>query len=289
MRRHTGPMLGAHQSIEGGLHKAIKRGQQATCDTIQIFNKSSMQWRAHRLLKAETNRFFGLIEETGVTVACSHTSYLINLASPQRGLNRRSYLSLRGEVKRCNLLQIPNLVLHPGAHVGSGSEAGMDRIAQNLNRLFDEVPDNTVTLCLESTSGAGSVLGGSFEELAYIIDRVDNGDRMGVCLDTCHLFAAGYPLGEPAEYRRTLRQFDTIVGLKRLRILHQNDSLGEFGSHRDRHAHIGEGEIGLEGFRLLVNDRRLRRVPMILETHKSEDLHEDVANLKVLRSLVRGV
>ena len=221
-------------------------------------------------------------------MACSHNSYLINLASPRRGLNRKSYLSLRGEVKRCNRLQIPNLVFHPGAHVGSGAEAGMDRIAENLNRLFDEVPDNTVTLCLEATSGQGSVLGSTFEELAHIIDRVDNSDRMGVCLDTCHLFAAGYPLVEPTEYRRTMRQFDSIVGLDRLKILHLNDSLGKLGSHRDRHAHIGEGEIGLEGFRRFVNDRKLRRVPMILETHKSEDLHEDIANLKALRSLVRG-
>ena len=269
------------------MDKAISRGHQATCDTVQIFNKASHQWRAHRLLKSEIDRYLALIEETGVGVACSHVSYLINLASPRPGLNRKSYLSFRTEVKRCNRLQIPNLVFHPGAHVGSGIEVGLDRIAENLNRLFDEVPENGVTLCLEGTAGAGSVLGSRFEELAYIIDRVDKREQMGVCLDTCHLLAAGYPLVEPDEYRRTMRQFNAIVGLDRLRVLHLNDSQGALGSHRDRHAHIGEGEIGLDGFRHLVSDRRLRRVPMILETHKSEDLHEDIANLKVLRALVR--
>jgi len=287
MARRKGPAFGAHQSIADGVDRAVIRGHQATCDTIQIFSKSSHQWRARRLPKSEIDRYFERIDETGVTVACSHVSYLINLASPQRGLNRKSYLSFRGEVKRCNRLQIPNLVFHPGAHVGSGPESGLERIAQNLNRLFDEVPDNNVTLCLEGTSGSGTVLGSSFEELAGIIDGVDNDEQMGVCLDTCHLFAAGYPLISPSECRRTMRQFDSIVGLSRLRILHLNDSQGELGSHRDRHAHIGEGEIGLDGFRHLVNDRRLRSVPMILETHKSEDLHEDIANLKVLRSLVR--
>ena len=165
----------------------------------------------------------------------------------------------------------------------------MDKIGENLNRLSDQVPDNRVCLCLEATAGQGSNLGYTFEQLAAIIDRVDNRDQMGVCLDTCHIFAAGYPISEPAEYKKTMRQFDQVVGLERLKVLHLNDSKKEFGSRRDRHEHIGDGHIGCDAFRNIVNDRRLARIPMIIETPKEDDLEEDRKNLKVLRSLVKKV
>ena len=280
-------LFGAHESIAGGIFKAVYRGQQATCDTIQIFNKSNNQWRAKKLDDDEIERFFEAIDETGVTVACSHTSYLINIASPDEALNEKSFKSLREEMERCEILKIPHLVMHPGSHVGSGEEVGLDKIAENLNRLFDSLRSNRVVICLEATAGQGSNLGYSFEQLVYIIEKVDNKGQMGVCLDTCHIFTAGYPLTEPKDYKKTMKAFDNIVGLERLKIIHVNDSLKEFASHRDRHEHIGRGFIGLEGFRNLVNDRRLKKIPMILETPKGEDLREDIENLKILRSLVK--
>jgi len=280
-------LLGAHESIAGGIFNAVYRGQQATCDTIQIFNKSNNQWRAKKLDDDEIERFFEAIDETGVTVACSHTSYLINIASPDKALNEKSYKSLREEMERCEILKIPHLVMHPGSHVGSGEETGLDNIAENLNRLFDSLRSNRVVLCLEATAGQGSNLGYRFEQLTHIIDKVDNKPQMGVCLDTCHIFTAGYPLTEPKDYQKTMKAFDNTVGLERLKIIHANDSLKEFASRRDRHEHIGRGFIGLEGFRNLVNDRRFKKIPMILETPKGEDLKEDIENLKILRSLVK--
>lgn len=279
--------FGAHESIAGGVFNAITRGKTATCDTIQMFNKSNNQWRAKVLTDDEVDEFFRQIDETGVTVATSHSSYLINIASPDSALNKKSYLALKEEMERCNRLRIPNLVLHPGAHMGEGEEKGMQRVIKNVNRLFRELKDNRCTLLLETTAGQGTTLGRSFEELAYMINGADDSEYLGVCLDTCHVFAAGYPLSDTKAFKKTIRQFDDVVGLDRLRIIHMNDSKKEFGSHRDRHEHIGKGHIGLDGFRNIVNDRRLKKVPMILETPKGDDLKEDVENLAVLRGLVK--
>jgi deoxyribonuclease-4 len=278
--------FGAHESIAGGVFNAIVRGQQATCDTIQMFNKSNNQWRAKKLEKKEIDEYFRLIKETGVTVSVSHTSYLINIASPDKALNEKSYLSLREEMERCEVLKIPNLVMHPGSHVGSGEQAGLDMIARNVNRLFDDLPHNACTLLMETTAGQGSNLGYAFEQLAYLIDKTEDKDRIGVCLDTCHIFSAGYPITTAKDYRQTMKTFDEVIGLDRLRIIHANDSLRKFGDRKDRHEHIGKGHIGLDGFANFVNDKRLKDVPMILETPKGEDLAEDIENLKVLRSLV---
>ena len=235
---------------------------------------------------AQVTRYFEAIEATGIQVVCSHASYLINLASPDRSLNGKSMRAFRKEVERCNVLGIPNLVFHPGSHVRSGAEAGMRRIARNMNRVLDDIVDNSVTLCLEATAGTGDNLGRTFEELAQIMDMIDDADHVGVCLDTCHIFAAGYGLRSKADYEKTMKSFGDIVGHTRLKIIHVNDSKTEQGSRRDRHEHVGQGHIGLSGFRYLVNDRRLRTVPMILETPKKEDLADDVANLSLLRSLV---
>ncbi len=279
-------IFGAHQSIAGGAFRAVERGKQAGCDTIQMFNKSSNQWRAKPLGASDIDQFLTAIDTTGVTVATSHTSYLINIASPDDTLYEKSFAALKVEMERCEMLKIPTLVLHPGAHVGSGEEAGLGRIAENINRLFDQLGSNSVTLLLESTAGQGSVLGNSFEQLAWIIEKIEDKDHIGVCLDTCHIFAAGYAITEPKEYGATMKKFDEIVGLDRLRIIHMNDSKKEFGSRKDRHEHIGKGEIGMEAFRNFVNDKRLENVPMILETPKGEDLAEDIENLKLLRGLV---
>jgi len=280
-------LFGAHESIAGGVFNAVHRGKQAGCDTIQMFNKSNNQWRAKKLTDTEVQQFLEVIETTGVTVAVSHTSYLINIASPDDTLAEKSLNSLIEEMRRCNLLKIPTLVMHPGSHVGSGEEAGLARITENINRMFASLDSNDVTLLLETTAGQGSNLGYRFEQLAQIIAGVDDKDHLGVCLDTCHVFAAGYPLIDPKDFKKTFKEFNDTIGLDRLRIIHVNDSKREFGSQVDRHEHIGQGHIGLEGFRNLVNDRRLKKIPMILETPKGEDLAEDIENLRVLRGLVK--
>ena len=278
---------GAHESIAGGLSNALSRGRLATCDSIQIFNKSNNQWKAKPLAPEEVDSYFDMIDETGISVACSHTSYLINIASPDSALNKKSYLSLKEEMERCEVLKIPNLVMHPGSHVGSGERKGLNRIARNVNKLFRQLRDNNVTLCLETTAGQGSNLGYSFEQLASIIDQVDDQEHVGVCLDTCHIFAAGYEIRTKKDYHSTMDSFKDQIGFDKLKIIHVNDSKGDLGSRKDRHEHIGKGMIGKEGFRNLVCDRRFSKVPMILETHKEEDLKDDIKNLKVLRSLTK--
>jgi len=281
-------LFGAHESIAGGLFMAVERGHKATCDVIQIFNKSANQWKAKKLDPKEVNRFFGIQKATGVTVVTSHTSYLINIASPKKDLAEKSFESLKDEMKRCKTLRIPNLVMHPGSHVGSGEEAGLKRVAKYTNRLFDELKGNNVTLLFEATAGQGTNLGYKFEHLAYLIDKIDNKKHIGVCLDSCHIFTAGYPLAPFDEYKKTMKAFDDIVGMDQLRIFHINDSKKDIGTKRDRHEQIGEGFIGLEGFRNIVNDKRFENVPLILETPKKEDLFEDIENLKKLRGLVEG-
>jgi deoxyribonuclease-4 len=285
-RKGAGLVLGAHESISGGVFNAVLLGKEAGCDTVQMFNKSSNQWRAKTLGPDEIDQFFKTIADTGVTVSTSHTSYLINIASPDPALNQKSYAALKEEMERCELLKIPNLVMHPGSHVGSGEEAGLDRIADNINKMLNELHDNHVCLLLETTAGQGSNLGSTFEQLAYIREKIEDGAHIGVCLDTCHIFAAGYPITDPADYKKTMKQFDDIVGLDRLRIIHMNDSMKPFASQRDRHEHIGKGCIGLDAFRNIINDPKLRKVPKILETPKGEGIVEDIENLKVLRSLV---
>ncbi len=280
-------LFGAHESISGGVFTAIERGQLATCDTIQMFNKGNNQWKAKKLEQEEIDKFFKAIDDTGVTVSTSHTSYLINIASPDKKLAAVSLKSLTEEMERCNVLKIPSLVMHPGSHVGTGEAEGIKRISDNLNKLFDELENNSVCLLLETTAGQGSHLGYTFEQIAQMIDDVEDKAHIGVCMDTCHIFAAGYAISDPKDYKATMKKFDDVIGLNKLKIIHMNDSMKEFGSKKDRHEHIGKGHIGIEGFRNIVNDKRFSRVPMILETHKEEDLLDDIENLKVLRSLVK--
>jgi len=280
-------IFGAHESIAGGVYKAIERGKEATCDTIQIFNKNNNSWKAAELKPDDVEKYFKLIDELGVTVATSHTSYLINIASPDKALYEKSINSLAEEMERCNVLKVPNLVLHPGSHVGTGEEGGIKRIGKAINKLFKKLKNNECTLLLESTAGQGSHLGYTFEQLAEMIDLVDNQDHIGVCMDTCHIFSAGYPLTDPKDYKKTMKSFNDTVGLDKLNIIHMNDSKKPFGEKKDRHEHIGKGEIGIEAFRNFVNDRRLEKVPMILETPKGDDLKDDIENLKILRGLVK--
>jgi len=274
-------------SIAGGVYNAVIAGKKATCDVIQIFTKQSNQWKAKELTDEEVERFFSEQKETEVKVACAHVSYLINLASPDKELFAKSCDAFRIELERCDRLKIPELVIHPGSHVGSGEETGIKRIAEGINKTLGQLPDGRTSVCLETVAGQGTNLGYNFEQLAQMIDLIEDKKRATVCIDTCHIFAAGYPLQDPKDYKATIKKFNDILGLKLLKIIHFNDSKKPFGSKKDRHEHIGEGELGLEPFRNIMNDRRLNKVPKILETPKSDDLHEDIENLNLLRSLVK--
>lgn len=279
--------LGAHMSIAGGIFNAPGLGQKATCDVIQLFTKSSNQWKAKTLTEEDIQKFFDIQKETGVKAICAHDSYLINLASPDETLHQKSYDAFKIELERCHLLQIPYLVMHPGSHVGSGETAGLKKIAESFNRLFDELPDNKTIVCQETTAGQGTNLGYKFEQLASVVDMVEDKKRMAVCLDTCHIFAAGYPIQDEKDYKKTMKEFNQILGLKNLKVIHINDSKKPFASRVDRHEHIGEGYLGLEPFRHIMNDNRLKKVSKILETPKGDDLKEDIKNLKKLRSLIQ--
>jgi deoxyribonuclease-4 len=280
-------MLGAHVSIARGIHNAPHNGKAASCDVVQIFTRSRNQWRARKLAAQELEKFREAQEETGVKVVCAHDNYLINLASPDRALFRKSCNAFMDEMKRCDLLGIPILVAHPGAHVDSGEKTGLKKITEAFNRIFDRTPDSRVTICLETTAGQGTALGYRFEHLAEILDKVENPGRLAFCLDTCHVFVAGYPIGTKAGYRRTMKAFDDLLGLDRLLVIHMNDAKRELGSRIDRHERIGKGCIGTEPFGFILNDRRLARVPKILETPKASP-RDDRMNLRTLRSLVKG-
>jgi deoxyribonuclease-4 len=280
-------MLGAHVSIAGGLHNAPHNGKAGACEVVQIFTRSRNQWGTRKILSGEVEKFRLAQEETKVRVVCAHDSYLINLASPDKALFRKSWVALLEETRRCDLLGIPFLVAHPGSHVGSGEAQGLNRIAEALNRILDRSPDGTVTICLETTAGQGTSVGHRFEHLAHILDRVENQGRTDICLDTCHIFAAGYPIKTREGYRKTMKAFDDILGLERLRVIHMNDSKKGSGTRVDRHEHIGRGCIGIDPFGFFLNDRRFARVPKILETPK-ESPRDDRRNLKKLRSLVKA-
>ncbi len=283
------PLFGAHMSIAGGHHLAIDAALKYRCDVLQLFTKSSNQWKARDLSDEEAAVFRTKYRESGLRLAIAHDSYLINLASPDELLYRKSVEAFVVEYQRSEQLGLQYLVTHPGSHIDSGEEAGLIRVAKALDEIHRRCPGAKVQVLLETTAGQGSNLGHRFEHLAKILERVKELDRIGVCLDTCHVFAAGYPLAPEREYRQTMREFDRIVGLKRLRAFHLNDSQKPQGSRIDRHAHIGRGCLGLEPFRLLVNDRRFRGHPMILETPKEGTNGRDMdpINLRVLRGLMR--
>ncbi len=284
--------LGAHESIAGGLVQAFERGKRATCETIQIFTKSNRQWRAKPLSEDDVVDFRQRMAEEkasgGIFPVVAHTAYLINVASPKAATWDKSYRALKIELERCETLGIPYLVLHPGSYTQGTEQEGLENVLRALNRLHAETPGFRTMICLESMAGQGTNLGSTFEHLVWLIQEAEQGDRLGVCLDSCHMFAAGYELRTAQGYAATMAEFEHVVGLDRLKCLHLNDSVGELGSQRDRHAHIGEGEIGLSGFAHLVNDPRLADLPGLLETPKSTDLHEDVENLAKLRRLIEA-
>ena len=273
-------------SISGGIDRAVASGIDVGCDTIQLFNKSTNQWAARPFRDEEIEAFKSALTASDIDPVVSHDSYLINLASPEAKMLNKSRDAFLIEMQRCEALGIPYLVMHPGSHLGTGVEEGLTRIAESFDWLHEQTQGYNLTVLLETTAGQGTNLGFRFEQLRSIIDQTADGDRLGVCLDTCHVFAAGYDIREEKGFTDTFDQFDDIIGLDRLKAIHVNDSKKDLGSRVDRHEHIGKGAIGLEGFRLLVNEDRLHHVPMILETPKGKDYAEDKENLAVLRGLI---
>ena len=274
-------------SIAGGLEKALERGKKINCRTIQIFTKSSNQWKAKEITDEDLRRFQSFYAQFHISPVVAHDSYLINLASPDPVLHRKSIESFFNEMERCEKLKIPYLVFHPGAHVGSGEKAGLKKIAQSINILLKRGKGFKVSLLLETTAGQGTSLGYKFEHLAKIIKMVRQKKSIGVCVDTCHIFVAGYDITTKKGYKKTFETFNKLVGLDKLKVFHINDSKKELGSRVDRHEHIGKGFLGLKPFKFLVNDRRFANIPKILETPKGPDLKEDVKNFKVLKRLIK--
>jgi deoxyribonuclease-4 len=281
--------LGAHMSIAGGVHRALERGLSIGCQAVQIFVKNQLRWSAPPLADEEIRAFRELAPRLASVFA--HSAYLINLASPDPAVFARSVAGLADELRRCQVLGIELLVMHPGAHMGSGQEAGIRRLTQGVSQAYDRAEAPGVRLALETTAARGTLLGGRFEELRDMLDGLAGSGSLpaGICLDTCHLFASGYELRSAQGYGRTMAALKRTVGLDCLKAAHLNDSEGGLGSGVDRHAYIGAGRIGTAGFRHLLGDRRLRELPGVLETPKSEDLHEDVENLERLRRLARRV
>jgi deoxyribonuclease IV len=278
--------LGAHMSVAGGHERAIDRALACEMTACQIFTKNANQWNAKPIASDAAQRFRDRWSESGMKGLVAHDSYLINIASGDDALWEKSRLAFREELDRCDLLGVPYLVTHPGAHLGAGPDAGIARVVEAIDRIHDERPDGKAVILIETTAGQGTTLGRSFEEIAAIVGGVADQTRIAVCLDTCHVFAAGYDLRDEASYAATMDAFDRIVGLNRLKAIHLNDSKKGLGSHVDRHTHIGEGELGLEPFRFLLNDARLAGLPGILETPKGDDDADDKRNMATLRGLI---
>jgi deoxyribonuclease-4 len=282
--RQSKILLGAHMSIGGGVHMAIERACSINCTAMQIFVKNNMQWFARPLVKEEIRAFLNH-RRAELASVFAHANYLINLAATNPQFHANSLRALSEELTRADQLELPFLVLHPGAHLGMGEEAGLEKIIASLDRVLAGIPKVKTRIALETTAGQGSCLGDKFEHFAHIISCVREPQRLCVCLDTAHVFAAGYDIGSEAATRKMLAQFDRTIGLDRLVAIHVNDSKTTRGSRVDRHEHIGKGRIGLDAFRFIMRDRRLRKIPKVLETPKGKDLAQDVINLSTLRAL----
>ncbi len=282
------PYLGAHMSIAGGIQFAFDRLEQIGGNALQIFTTNHRRWRADKPGAEQIELFRSRWRQLGRLPVAAHDIYLINLAAKDELILSMSIAAFAEELKRCNNLGVAYLVMHPGAHVGEGTEAGLIRFVKNLDRAIEISGVETVSVLIENTAGQGSNLGSSFEEISFILRNSRFGSTMGVCYDTSHGFAAGYDMRCEQTYGRTFSKFDEEIGIDRLRFFHLNDSKRQLGSRVDRHEHIGKGKIGLNGFRLLLNDPRFRNRPMVLETPKGKDLREDKMNMRVLRSLVKS-
>lgn len=281
-------MYGSHLSIAGGMQNALYEAQRLGMDCVQVFTKNQRQWRVPPLTDEQVRLWHEALRETKIKCTVSHDSYLINPATPDAANRKRSIDLFRDELERCEALGIPWLVAHPGAHLGSGEDAGLERVAAALNQLHGELPGYAVVTCLEVTAGQGTGLGARFEHLKRIIDLTDRPERVAVCLDTAHMLEAGYDLTSAGGARGVLAELDSVLGLERVRVIHMNDSKTPRGSRVDRHAHIGDGHVSLDAFGVFVRHKLFKKVPKILETAK-EDAPDgrpwDLINLEQLKAL----
>lgn len=275
-------------STGGGVWKALQRGADIGCDIVQIFVKNNMQWFGKPYAPADVDLFAKERAARKCQAVFGHAGYLINLGAPAGDNREKSLQSLLQEIQLATQLEVPFLVLHPGAHLGSGEETGLQQIIDGLNQVFRASKESPVRIALENTAGQGSCLGNRIAHLAAIFDGVEDPKRLGVCLDTAHFFAAGYDIRTKKGWDAALKEVDDLIGFKQILAFHLNDSKTDLGSRVDRHEHIGKGKIGAAAFRHIVNDPRLKKLPGCLETPKSKDLHEDVENLRVLREMVAG-
>lgn len=279
-------LLGAHMSIAGGVSKAFERAQSIDCTCMQIFTRNQNQWQSKPLDVQEIARYQALAQSTGIAPVVAHASYLINIGSPDPALWAKSADALRVELERAEQLDILGVVFHPGSHMNTSEAEGLDRIARGIDHAHAATAGIRTLTLLENTAGQGAHLGYRFEHLAAILAAVDDPSRIGVCFDTCHALTAGYEFRDQDSYARLWDEFDQVVGLERLKVFHFNDTKKDLGSRVDRHTHIGEGFLGLEPFRLILNDARFAALPKILETPKEDDMADDVINLNRLRSLL---
>jgi len=279
-------LLGAHFSISGGLHEALREAKRYGCPALQMFTKTSRSWKERTVSDEEIELFKKTRQKAGIKFIASHSSYLINLATPDSGNHSLSRNALELELIRSTALEIPFVVLHPGSPLGDGEKKGIDRISESINGIFEKNPGIKTRLLLETTSGQGAGIGHTFEQLHEIIEKINRKDKTGVCLDTCHIFAAGYDIRTKESYLKTTGAFDKIIGLEKLFLIHLNDSKKSLGSHVDRHEHIGKGEIGIDAFRLIMNDMRLVGIPKIIETPKTGGGKDcDRINLRKLKTM----
>ena len=283
--RNSQILLGAHMSIRGGVSVAIERARSIDCTAMQIFVKNNLQWFARPLSRAEIRAFLDHVQRGELLSVFGHANYLINLAATNLQFHANSIRALAEELVRADQLELPFLVLHPGAHLGAGEQAGLEKIVNSINEVFRKIPNVKTKIALEITAGQGSCIGHRFEHLAYIIENVREPERLRVCLDTAHLFAAGYHISRESGVRKIFREFDRVIGRDRLVAIHVNDSKTPCGSRVDRHEHIGKGRIGLDVFHFIMRSPRFRKIPKVLETPKGKDLAEDVINLRTLRRL----
>lgn len=279
-------LLGAHVSIAKGVYLAPARGEEIGANAIQIFSKNQSQWVGKPITEDDAEKFKKALKESTIEAVVIHDSYLINLGSPDETLLEKSRQAFLDEMDRAERLGVPDLVFHPGSYLKTSEESGLNKIVESLNFVLSERPDGTARLLLETTAGQGTNLGYSFEQLAYIRDGIEQKGRTGICLDTAHIFAAGYDIRSKAAYEGTMAKFETILGLENLRVFHLNDSKKPLGSRVDRHENIGKGFIGLDAFRLIMTDERLQHIPKILETPGGPEAYK--VDIQTLLKLLKG-
>jgi len=281
-------ILGAHFSISKGIHNAVYEADKYGCNTLQLFTKNSQTWKKRLLTEEEIKAFEKAKNKTCIKQIASHTSYLINPGTSDKQKRKISYEALLQEMIRSSMLKIDYVVLHPGAHTGSGLEEGIKNIIETIKKVFDNSDKITAKLLFETTAGQGTSIGHTFEQIAELLEKINNPEYTGVCLDTCHIFAAGYDIKTEKAYNNIINKFNTIIGLDKLNLIHLNDSKKKLGSKVDRHEHIGEGFIGKDAFKYIINDQRLFNIPKILETPKLKDgIDMDKVNLKRIINMIK--